>query len=86
MLRTVRSVEGAYWYLANMTSSSVSSEEKMVQNTAINTLLQSDDNNARLLLGKLESVSEPDISFIDNIDNPGSCAIIIFNETVSFGD
>ena len=82
LLTTVRSVEGAYWYLSskkssfNMTSSNEfttsSEEDLMIQNTAIHTLLRSDDNDARLLLGTLDHISDLDISLINTIDDPSA--------------
>ena len=51
-----------------MTSSS--GKDAMVQNTAINTLLQSEDSEARRLLGTLHHISDLEISLINTIDDP----------------
>ena len=70
LLTTVRSVEGAYWYLSNMTSlfNMTSPSELTIQNTAVYTLLKSDDSEARALLGRLDNIAELDISLINTID------------------
>ena len=51
-----------------MTASS--GQDAMVQNTAINTLLQSEDSEARRLLGTLDYISDLEIGLINTIDDP----------------